>query len=193
MEADWEIEIGGNAPVIDACWPGFVDLRWTAQSGPDLRSRVRSLPEAAQLPGLAFALERLNSDTSPVWTSKCDFWPALKPGDFDADELDAPTGSFTHAAGCYIDLLPKSDQRWIDPHMAAAVCKNWCALLHALPLRSCRVDLIIRRALIAPDLVDTGITAYFTACGPTSAEASQTLEAALDAFVDALRPNSKLQ
>ena len=27
MEADWEVEIGGGAPVIDALWPGFVDLR----------------------------------------------------------------------------------------------------------------------------------------------------------------------
>jgi hypothetical protein len=186
MEADWEFEIGGDAPVIDACWTGFVNLRRTAQSGPDLRELVRSLPETAQLPGLALALERLNSDHSPVWTSKCDFWPALQPGDFDADELDAPACSFTHAAGCYIDLLPKNDQRWTDPHMAAAVCKNWCALLKPLPLRCCRVDLIIRRALIVPYLADTGITAYFTACGPASAEASQTLEAALAAFVDAL-------
>jgi hypothetical protein len=193
MEADWEFEIGADAPIIDACWPGFVDLRWIAQSGPDLRARVHGLPEAVQLPSLAVALERLNSDHSPVWTSKCDFWPALQPGDFDADELDAPTGNFTHAAGCYIDLLPKSDRRWTHPRMAAAVCKNWCALLHALPLRSCRVDLIIRRAVIAPDLTDAGITAYFTACGSVSAEASQTLDAALAAFVDALCPNSTLQ
>jgi len=32
MEADWEFEVGPDtaglaAPVIDACWPGFVDLR----------------------------------------------------------------------------------------------------------------------------------------------------------------------
>ena len=26
MEADWELEIGGDAPVIEADWPGFVDL-----------------------------------------------------------------------------------------------------------------------------------------------------------------------
>ena len=28
MEADWEVEIGGGAPVIDACWDGYVDLRF---------------------------------------------------------------------------------------------------------------------------------------------------------------------
>jgi hypothetical protein len=27
LEADWEFEVGGDAPVIDALWPGFVDLR----------------------------------------------------------------------------------------------------------------------------------------------------------------------
>ena len=27
MEADWEFEIGGGAPVIDAPGPGFVDLQ----------------------------------------------------------------------------------------------------------------------------------------------------------------------
>ena len=27
MEADWEFEVGGDAPVIEALWAGFVDLR----------------------------------------------------------------------------------------------------------------------------------------------------------------------
>jgi len=193
MEADWEFEIGGDAPVIDACWPGFVDLRWRPNRDHQQQALVRGLPETAELPGLATTLEKLNSQSSPVWTSKCDFWPALESEDFDADELDAAIGQFAHAMGCYVDLLPKSDQQWPFPHMIAASCNYVCISLHAVPLRCCRVDLIIRRALIAPDLTDTGITAYFTACGPTSAEASQTLEAALAAFVDALCPNPTLQ
>jgi hypothetical protein len=193
MEADWEFEIGGDAPVIDACWPGFVDLRWSPQCGGEMAALVRSLPETAQLPGLAIALERLNTDRSPVWTCKCDFWPALQPEEFDADELNAPIGSSAHALGCYIDLLPKSHQQWNFPRMVEGVCGSWCDRMHAVPLRCCRVDLIIRRAVIAPDLMDTGITAYITACGSTSAEALQTLEAALAAFVDALCPYSTLQ
>jgi hypothetical protein len=193
MEADWEFEIGGDAPVIDACWPGFVDLRWTPQSDAGSRERFRSLPETVQLPGLAIALEQLNARESPVWTSKCDFWPELRGEEFDVDEMDAPAGSFTHAAGCYIDLLPKSDQQWTFPRMIADDCGRLCDRMHAVPLRCCRVDLIIRRALIAPDLADTGITAYFTACGPNRAEAAQTLEAALAAFVHALCPQSTLQ
>ena len=27
MEADWEFEVGGEAPVIEASWEGFIDLR----------------------------------------------------------------------------------------------------------------------------------------------------------------------
>jgi hypothetical protein len=193
VEADWEFEIGGDAPVIDASWPGFIDLRWTPQSGAVSWSRIRSLQETAQLSGLAVTLERLNAEYSPVWTSKCDFWPALRPEEFDADELDAPTGFCAHGLGCYIDLLPKGEQQWALPDMVAAACRSWCAQLLAVPLRCCRVDFIIRRALIAAHRVDTGITAYFTTCGPTSGEALQTLEAALAAFVDALCPHSTLQ
>jgi hypothetical protein len=39
MEADWSVEIGAGLPVIDADWPGFVDLRR------DIRS-IDSIPEA---------------------------------------------------------------------------------------------------------------------------------------------------
>jgi hypothetical protein len=193
MEADWEFEIGGDAPIIDACWPGFVDLRWRPGPVCDLRSLIHGLPEAMQFRGLAIALEKLNSNRSPVWTSKCDFWPALESEDFDADELDSPPGSSAYALGCYIDLLPRSDQQWIVPEMAATSCKYLCTRLHTMPLRCSRVDLIIRRALITPDVMDTGITAYFTACGPTLAEAVRTLEFALATFVDALAPYSTLQ
>ena len=41
MEADWEFEVGGDAPVIEACWEGFIDLRKTPE-------RARQLPEAAR-------------------------------------------------------------------------------------------------------------------------------------------------
>ena len=193
MEADWEFEVGGDAPVIEACWPGFVDLRWTPWSARDLPGRVRSLPEVIQFPALAAVLERLNSQRSPVWTSKCDFWPVLGAEEFDADELDAPSGCSAHAMGCYVDLLPKSDQQWPFPGMVEAACKHLCAKLRVVPLRCSRVDLIVRRAQIAPDLMDTGITAYVTACGATVAGAKAVLEAALATFTNVLCPHSTLE
>jgi hypothetical protein len=186
MEADWEFEVGPGAeglvaPVIETHWEGFVDL----QRQPE---RAGVLPEAAQFPALAEALARLNAADSPVWTSKCDFWPHLEADEFDPDELDAPPGCTAHAMGCFIDLLPKSDQQWALPAMAEKACKRICGLLRAVPLRCCRADLVIRRAFITSEQMALGVTAYLTACGESSAEAKRTLEAALTAFTDALGP-----
>jgi hypothetical protein len=191
LQADWEFEVGGDAPVIDALWPGFVDLRVSPE-------RASDLPEAGQLPGLAAALARLNSKASPVWTSKCDFWPVLEREEFDADELDAPSGCSTFAVCCYIDILPRRDHAWPLPQPAEAACRLFCGRLGSVPLRCCRVDFIVRRAVMALNCVDwgpmdLGMTAYITACGPTSAEAARTLEQALIAFADALCPSSTLQ
>jgi len=186
MEADWEFEVGGDAPVIEACWEGFIDLRCT----PD---RARELPEAAQLSGLSEVLERLNSGSSTVWTSKCDVFPALAPEDFDADELDAPPGCCAHAMAFYIDLLPNADRQWSGPSLAEAECKHLCAILGAVPLRCCRVDFIVRSAVIAPGVMDLGVTTYITACGPNAKEAKDVLETALSAFANALCPLSTVQ
>ena len=81
MEADWEFEIGDGAPIIEAAWAGFVDLRRTPE-------RVNELPEVAACPFLAESLVQLNASGSPVWTSKCDFWPEVEQDDFDPDELN---------------------------------------------------------------------------------------------------------
>ena len=136
MEADWEFEVGGDAPVIEACWPGFIDLRLNPQ-------RARDLPEAVRFPALAAVLETLNSRTSSVWTSKCDFWPTLDADTFDPDELDAAPASCAHAVGCYIDLLPGGGQQWFHPHLAEGACRQICSILRQAPMRmlpgrSCR-------------------------------------------------------
>lgn len=186
MEADWEFEVGGDAPVIDALWAGFVDLRLLPQ-------QAWGLPEVTNLPALASTLERLNEGASPVWTSKCDFWPVLDLENLDADEMDAPQGAFVHAMGFYVDLLPKNDQQWLPPVRAAAECKDVCERLHAVPLRGCRVDMVVRRALIGAKSEGLGITAYVTGCGATAKAAKVVLESALTAFVDVLRAHSTLQ
>jgi hypothetical protein len=182
MQADWEFELGSGAPVIEAGWSGFADLRLDPR-------RAFLLPEAAQFPALAQVLLRLNAAASPVWTSKCDFFPSLAHGEFDADELDAPPASAAHAVACYIDLLPRSDEKWRAPEKIEPECRALCARLHTIPLRYCRVDLVIRRALIAPCSNNLGITAYLTACGPTPADAVSALEAALAAFADSVAPS----
>ena len=185
MEADWEVEIGQGAPVIDPHWPGFVDLRQTPEC-------ARQLPEVAWLRGLDDALVRLNRAQSPVWTAKCDVWP-LDAGEFDADEMNAPLESAAFGQGCYIDLLPTSEPQWSVPATAVSWCKDICSLLRAIPLPCCRVDLIVRSAVLSPDRMDIGITAYLTSCGPTAEDATQVLQAALSRFADALCGRSTIE
>jgi hypothetical protein len=144
MQADWEVEIDGSAPVIEASWPGFVDLQRSPQ-------RAFGLSETADCPALAEALIRLSGPNSPVWTSKCDLWPHLEPDVFDLRELDAPPDHAAHVTGCYIDLLPRENQSWATPELAIAACQRICALLRFHPLLCSRLDLILRRALLAPD------------------------------------------
>jgi hypothetical protein len=191
MEADWEIELGGESPLIEASWSGFVDLRLHPE-------RASQLPEAAALPALAKALEVLNSATSPLWTSKCDVWPVADPAEFDADELDAPSGFAAYAIGGYIDLLPRNQHQWELPATAAADCRKLCALLRAVPLRCCRIDLVVRQAVLtsAPATaasMDFGITAYFTACGPSYADATGTFQSALAELARVLSARSTLE
>jgi hypothetical protein len=192
MQADWEFEADSDAPVIDACWAALVDLR----GAPD---RAMDLKEAREFPALGAALAQLNAPASPVWTSKCDYFTKLEPSEFDLDELDAVDGNAAHGAGCYIDLLQRAATQWPEPNAAAETCRGLCGLLREVPLRSCRVDLVIRSAVIAPDRMDLGITAYLSACGATPAAATATLAEALTAFAGAVsspapdQPALKLQ
>lgn len=178
MEADWEFEIGGDAPVIDAAWDGYVDLR----SHPN---RVREIAETQQLPRLADTLVRLNAPGSPLATSKCDVW---QPDVFDAYELDARPEEAKQALACYVDLLPRSGQEWAVPERVADCCRAWTARLQAVSLSSCRADFIVRRAWITSTRESFGVTAYLTACGDTAASAHAALTAALIALADAIVP-----
>lgn len=176
MEADWEFEIAPDAPVIDAAWQGYVDLR----SEPE---RVREISEASGLPELAAALLRLNAVGSSVRTAKCDVW---EPGPIDADEFDATTDAAACALACYIDLLP-ADADWATLDLVADWCRGHCAYLRARAIRQCRVDLVIRRAALASDQTGIGITAYIAACGAKPDGATAALGQALDAFVETVR------
>lgn len=177
MEADWEFEIGPNAPVIDAQWEGFEDLRAYPE-------RACGLQEAAAFPALAKALIQLNSAGSSVWTSKCDVWP-IDPEEhrLDPDELGAPSCTLAAAHVSYIDLLCRPAHLWSDPDTLARHCAVLCTRLRSIPLRSCRADLVIRKAVLS-DIEALGITAYLTACGPTVQESETALAEALHAFSD---------
>jgi hypothetical protein len=182
MEADWEVELGPDAPVLDALWSGWIDLR----SNPE---RLAEVSEAAGFPPLGTALLALNSANSPLWTAKCDLWqlrPAaeaddLDPAELDPGELNADPNETAFALACYLDCLARSGT--VFPTLAAA--ESWAraavARLRAANLRCCRADLVIRRAFAA-NADGLGVTAYLTACGPTEPAARDNLAQALNAF-----------
>lgn len=181
LEADWEVEIGGDSPVIDGEWQGLVDLR----ANPE---RVAEIPETACLPGLADALVNLNSPASAVWTAKCDVWQHLES--FDPLELDAIPGAAAVAVACYVDLLPRTGEQWSSPEQMVDACRLWCSTLRQVPLRNCRADFVIRTACITPACTAIGMTTYLMACGPNRESAMSGLSAALAAVVRAIvEPN----
>ena len=171
------MEIGGDAPMIDAHWRGLVNLR----SEPD---RVSEIAETAMLPGLADALTRLNSARSPAWTSKAD---VFVPDELDPDELSATSEEAKFAIACYIDLLMRSDHVWDSPMKAEQTCREICARLREIPLRCCRVDLVVRRAQVAAGN-DLGATVYLTGCGPTLKEGRERLGQCVEAFAAVIAP-----
>lgn len=176
MEADWEFDVGGDAPVIEAYWSGFVDLR----SEPE---RVSELIECCELPALADALIRLNGADSPVWTSKTD---VFTPDHIDPDEMSATPKEAVHSVACYIDLLLRNPI-WDSAAAAERDCKNFCAKLRSTTLRCCRADIVVRTALVA-DKNGLGATVYLTACGPTLLDANVRLGEALAAFAELFVP-----
>ena len=164
------MEIGGDAPVIEAYWPGFVNLR-------DEPWRVNEIAETQALPGLAEALIRLNGSKSPIWTCKTD---VFEPDTVDPDEHSATNDETKFAIAAYIDVLMRSDQIWDFPSKAEQDCRKLCSGLHEVPLRCCRVDIVIRRSLVAT-VNDLGVTIYLTGCGATFKDAKDRLAECLGA------------
>jgi hypothetical protein len=171
MEADWEFDVGGDSPLIEAYWLGLVDLR----AHPE---RVSEIRECRDLPGLSDVLLKLNAAESAVWTSKTDvFFPEA----IDPYEMNASADEAGAAIACYVDLLPRAHRAWSDQRRAEEYCRRLCARLADQPLRCCRVDIAVRRAAVA-EAYELGATAYATACGSTAVEARQRLSECLLAF-----------
>jgi hypothetical protein len=171
MEADWEFEIGGDAPVIEANWKGFVDLC----AHPE---RVSELTECGELPALAEALVRLNAADSLVRTSKVD---VFIPERIDLDEIAASAGEAAHMIACYIDLLPREKRAWVNSETAERDCRQICTQLRIIDLSRCRVDVVVRKAVVA-EVDALGATVYLTASGSTETNAKIRLGECLDVF-----------
>ena len=185
MNVDWEVEIGGGAPVIEAHWPGFIDLRAYPE-------RISEVAEVKLLPPLGDVLLALNSAESPVWTSKCDVW-VPQPG----------------TLGCYFDCLPWKEHVYADWKDAEAFCREIMKriLTNELPSHSVEhhghkrailcnesdeesVILVVRQA-ITEENEGFAFTVYFSASDSSSHSAGSLIGDGMAAFRNAiLRGNS---
>jgi len=183
VEADWEVEVGGDAPIIDAQWPGFVDLRATPE-------RMVEIAEARALPPLADLLLALNSERSLVRTSKCDVWQP-EPG----------------AYACYVDLLPVRGGLFAEWERAEAFCRVVVKRITPRATSSANMQpgrhpilaagnesevgatilLVVRRAVTGQS-EGFGVTAYFSAEAESSPTAVEAIASAMVAFSNALVP-----
>jgi len=194
MDVDWEVEIGGDAPIIEAQWPGLIDLRTHPE-------RVKEIRETIIFPPLEGLLLALNSERSPVWTSKCDAWE--------------PT---SEALACYIDMIPREEHLYADWKALEMFCRKLVeGIASAAQDRPAQelgrsralfvadeskeetsINLVIRRASIGRK-DGFAITTYFCAQGSPTEDAKSAMRAALAAFSGVLLsgispvPQSKLK
>lgn len=177
MEADWDVEIGLDAPSIDVPCEGFVELR----NGP--ATSVLAIPEAANHPALRNALVQLNSTDSPVFTSKCDIW-SLEHEEIDSDEFGARPEDARCGFASYIDVLLLDPDKFGAFEFHELLVRRIAQELQAGVLANCRVDLVVRSARVRSDS-GCGLTIYVAGCGAEEAMAYAAWEAVLKAAVNA--------
>jgi len=172
MEADWSVEIGADLPTIVVPWEGFVDLR----RDPLLAT---GLNETAKSPSLAQALIKLNQETSPVFTSKCDLWllsaDEIDPLEFDAEKVDAQQG-----VACYIDIIARSLALFASFPAHEVWARSATERMRGIRMPQTHTELVVR-----PSIVNGrdgyALTLYVASCGATEGIAQSVFRAALKA------------
>jgi hypothetical protein len=187
VEADWAVEVGGDAARIEADWAGFVDLRRDGLA-------VDEIGEAREHPGLRAALLELNGPESAVFTSKCDVWTLaqeeIDPLEFDCRAVEARTG-----IACYVDVIARE----ADLFASFAEHEGWVrravSVLRGERILRGRVDLVVRGAK-AGGVDSFGVTLYAAGCGVDSSASEEAwgeiLRAAVVATMREARASSSI-
>jgi hypothetical protein len=181
MDVDWEVEIGAGAPVIEASWPGFIDLR-------NQPARIGEIAEAAAFSPLARLIAAVNAPDSRFWTSKCDLWQP-EPA----------------ALACYVDVLPREGLVFAEWKKAEEWCRACVAKMQSTELAETSsggcvdsivedgpeitIALVIREANVG-ETEGFGVTAYLSAKDGAAADAAEGLAHAMDILADAVLCNA---
>ncbi|MGA7523537.1 MAG: hypothetical protein WBW84_13870 [Acidobacteriaceae bacterium] len=162
MEADWAVEVGGDAARIEVDWAGFLDLRRDA-------GLVDRIPETRNHPALSAVLLELNSPESPMFTSKCDVWK-LAAGEIDPLEFDCEAGEAQEGLAGYIDVIARNSGSLRSFAEHEAWVRRAALALRRETVRRGRVDLVVRAAT-AGGVNGFGVTLYAAGCGMDSSAA----------------------
>jgi hypothetical protein len=174
MEADWVAEIGADLPSIDVPWEGFVDLR-------DAPSAIEAVHEAIDHPALREALVTLNSEVSPVFTSKCDVW-TLDSSTIDHDEFGSFAEDALEGFSSYIDILQIDPEKFTSFEFHEFWVRGLTRHLQGLALSNGRIEFVIRRANIDSHS-GHGLTLYAAGCGADASSGYAAWRAVLRAAV----------
>jgi hypothetical protein len=187
VEADWSVEIGAGLAVIEADWPGFVDVRRHP-------FRLAEIAEANAYPALRDVLIELNDPFSRMFSVKSDVW-ALETGEIDADEFGCTVSETRAGLASYVDLVLLDDLlfsafAWHERWVRAATDR-----LHVLELSGGRVELVVRVAVVG-GREGFGVTLYAAGCGVDTQAArrawQQVLSASAAATIKEARASSSI-
>ena len=188
MLAEWSIECGADDPVLVVPWTapggsGFVDLRENPYD-------IDHIAEAEQHPAMLDALRALNATRSPVFTAKCDAWPA------DADELtdlhtelEVAAAEWPHGFVSYIDVLWRERSFFASIHQQEQLLHRLVRYAESIEVDHARLECVLRPAIV--DLIGPqqgfAITLYVKALGHEEKAAYDQWAKALEAVVALVR------
>jgi hypothetical protein len=194
MQADYALKLGREDPALELPWktpsptpkPTGEDRAtryYDLKRHPDL---VLQIPEAAASPELSAFLTRINAETFPLQTAKCDTWYSREIA--PEEEIFGTTGKFVS----YVDLVFAGDDPRLSLERHQALAKSLCALLGRAPEMAATVELLIRRCYFHPDdnpdesITGYCISAYVSGFGDSEAESRQRWGIALTLLQHAL-------
>jgi hypothetical protein len=136
MQADFSVELGGEAPALEIPWSSndpcvrYYDLK----KHPEL---VQEIPEAAAHPELGAFLSRINAAEFPLATAKCDAWSSSEVAPEEEIFGDRKFVS-------YVDLIFVDESERCSFAKHEAFAKELCLLLSQAPEIAATVELVIR-------------------------------------------------
>jgi len=136
MQADFSVELGGDAPALEIPWSSndphvrYYDLK----KYPEL---VQEIPEAAAYPELGAFLSRMNATEFPLATAKCDAWSTSEVAPEEEIFGDRKFVS-------YADLVFVGERERCSFEKHEAFAKELCRLLGQAPEIAATVELVIR-------------------------------------------------